>query len=65
MGIYGLTWSLTPLGGLQAGLVANGLGAPFAIAMGGLIIVGFAIYAAVSKGTARSLATLVIRNLNQ
>lgn len=44
MGIYSLTWSLQPLGGMQAGFVANFAGAPVAVGIGGLVILGFTMF---------------------
>ena len=41
--IYSLTWSLLPLGGLQAGIVAEFLDERIAVALGGLIVALFAI----------------------
>jgi MFS family permease len=38
MGVYGLTWSLTPLGGTFGGFVAELAGAPFAIGFGGFLV---------------------------
>ena len=38
MGVYGLTFGFTPLGGFLAGSVATALSAPIAVAMGGVII---------------------------
>ena len=38
MGIYGLTYSLVPLGGTVSGTVAEFAGAPVAVAMGGLLV---------------------------
>jgi MFS family permease len=55
MGIYGLTWSLSPLGGLQAGFVANFVGVPLAVTIGGLVILGFAVFIAVSSSRLRNL----------
>ena len=37
--VYGLQWSLQPLGGLWAGIVADVWGAPAAICFGGLMVV--------------------------
>lgn len=37
--VYGLQWSLQPLGGLWAGIVADIWGAPVAICFGGLMVV--------------------------
>ena len=39
--VYGLQWSLMPLGGLWAGVVADLWGAPVAVATGGLAVVAF------------------------
>ncbi len=39
MGIYALTYSLVPLGGLQAGVVAEHFGAPVAVGLGGLVVI--------------------------
>jgi MFS family permease len=41
--VYGLTWSLMPLGGLQAGAVADVWGAPVAVAVGGVAIIVFTL----------------------
>jgi MFS family permease len=50
MGIYSLTWSLMPLGGFQAGLIADSFGPPLAVALGGFGILGFGIViAAIGK----------------
>lgn len=37
MGLYVLTWGMSPIGGFQAGAVASVLGVPFAIALGGVL----------------------------
>jgi MFS family permease len=55
MGIYGMTWSLLPLGALQAGLVADRFGAPVAVAIGGAAVAVFALVLAVSNGQIRGL----------
>lgn len=59
MGFYGMTFSIMPLGGLQAGAIASivgaPLGAPIAIAVGGLAVSGFALGAALFTGRVRSL----------
>jgi MFS family permease len=41
--VYGLQWSLMPLGGLWAGVVADVWGAPAAVALGGLAVIVFSI----------------------
>lgn len=43
MGVYGLTWSLMPLGGLVAGSVATVTSAPFAIGLGATVVAAFAV----------------------
>ncbi len=45
MGFYGMTWSIMPLGGLVAGALASVafIGATFAVAIGGLAVVAFAV----------------------
>ena len=45
MGVYSLTWSLMPLGGMQAGAVANFAGAPAAVALGGSLVALLALWA--------------------
>jgi MFS family permease len=42
LGMYGLTWGFTPLGGFIAGAVASILSAPIAIGAGGIAIVSYA-----------------------
>lgn len=37
MGVYVLTWGMMPIGSVQAGAVANLMGAPFALGLGGAI----------------------------
>ena len=37
--VYGLQWSLMPLGGLQAGIIAEAWGAPVAVAFGGAAVI--------------------------
>ncbi len=63
MGFYGMTWSIMPMGGLQAGALANVafIGAPFAVAIGGLAVAAFAIGPALLNGKVRNLG----RELNQ
>jgi MFS family permease len=56
MGIYSLTWSLMPLGGMQAGLVANALGAPVAVALGGIGVFAFGVAAALFGRSIRDLS---------
>jgi MFS family permease len=55
MGIYSLTWSLMPLGGLQAGALASIIDAPLVVTIGGLVTLGFAVLVAVSNNLIRNL----------
>ena len=59
MGVFSLTYSLIPLGGLQVGLLAEELGAPTAVAIGGAITVVFAIALALRASFARSVRQAV------
>ncbi len=43
MGLYGLTWTLQPMGSMQAGAIATVLGAPAAVAIGGLAVAAYAL----------------------
>ncbi|MBI4236455.1 MAG: MFS transporter [Chloroflexi bacterium] len=53
MGVHGLTWSVMPLGGLQGGMVANFLGAPFAVALGGSAVIVYTVAVAARAGFRR------------
>ena len=55
LGIYGLTFGFTPIGGFLAGLVATALSASIAVAMGGIIIM---VYVA---GNVRSVIRISAR----
>ena len=57
MGFYSMTWSIMPLGGLQAGALANvsWIGAPFAVAIGGAAVVLFALATGTFNGRIREL----------
>ena len=52
LGLYGLTWGFTPLGGSIAGAVASVLGAPFAIGAGGVVILTYALGVVAPRKTA-------------
>jgi MFS family permease len=45
MGVYGLTWDLMPVGGTLAGTIAEFAGAPVAVAVGSIFVVGLALWA--------------------
>ena len=59
MGVFSLTYSLIPLGGLQVGLLAEQFGAPMAVAIGGAVTVVFAIALALRASFARSIRVAV------
>ena len=53
--IYSLTWSLLPLGALQAGLIADWVNPEFAIALGGVIVAVFALVIALTSQRIRTI----------
>ena len=54
MGIYGMTWNIMPLGGMQAGAIANFISAPVAVSIGGAAVVAFAsIFASANRNVRR------------
>ena len=55
MGFYGMTWSLMPLGGMPAAGLAVLIGAPFAIAAGGIAVAAFALGPALLNGRIRNM----------
>ena len=63
MGFYGMTWSIMPLGGMFAGALASiaVLGAPFAVAIGGLGVAAFALGPALLNRQVRNLGGLLAR----
>lgn len=44
MGVWSMTWFLASVGALPAGTVAEFLGAPVSVALGGLAVGGFAVF---------------------
>jgi MFS family permease len=56
--IYSLTWSLLPLGALQAGLIADWVNPEFAIAMGGVIVAVFALVIALTSQRIRTIGII-------
>ena len=55
MGVYGMTWAMMPLGGMQAGAIANLMGAPFAVALGGAVVAAYGVGNAIFNRQVRSL----------
>ena len=62
LGIYGMTWSLLPLGAMQAGAIAQFTSASFAVALGGAAVILFAVGMAVTNRQVRNLGTPVAAN---
>ncbi len=61
MGFYGMTWSIMPLGGMQAGAIANYLGASTAVMIGGLAVIGFAAGPAMLNRQVRNIGALLMQ----
>ena len=61
MGFYGMTWSIFPLGGMQASAVANVIGAPFAIFAGGVAVAAFALGPALLNRRVRNLGLTLMQ----
>ena len=59
MGFYSMTWSILPLGGMQAGAIANAIGAHWALVIGGTAVVLFALGPALLNHQVRNLTSLV------
>jgi len=55
MGVYGLTWRLTPLGGTVTGTIAEFAGVQAAVAFGGLMVTGMALTVATALPRIRRL----------
>ncbi|MCL0044179.1 MFS transporter [Dehalococcoidia bacterium] len=53
--IRGLSWSLMPLGSLQAGAFATLMSPRFAVAFGGCVVIGFALFALATPSIRRML----------
>ncbi len=61
MGFYGMTYNIRPLGAMQAGALANvgAIGAPFAVAVGGLAVVAFPIISLLANKKVRNLSAVL------
>ena len=55
MGIYGMTWSLLPVGAMQAGAIAEYTSAPLAVAVGGGAVILFAVVMGLGNRQMRNL----------
>jgi hypothetical protein len=59
MGFYGMTYNMTPLGGMLAGALAGLISTPLAIAVGGLAVAAFAIGPVMMNREVRRLGALL------
>ena len=57
MGFYGMTWSIMPLGGAQAGVIATFVGVP--VAIGGGLVAAFALGPAMINRQVRNIGSIV------
>jgi MFS family permease len=55
MGISGLAWEVTPIGGTFAGTIAEFAGAPVAVMIGGALVAGTALRIVLSKAKMQRL----------
>ena len=62
MGFYGMTWSIMPLGGMQAGAIATFVGVPVAIAIGGALVAAFSLGPALINRQARNLGSILMQS---
>ena len=62
MGFYGMTWSIMPLGGMQAGAVAAFVGVPVAVAIGGGLVAAFALGPAMINRQVRNISAILARS---
>ena len=60
MGFYGMTWNIMPLGGMYAGALAGLIGTPMAIAIGGLLVIAFAIGPALLNSHVRNIGLILM-----
>ena len=58
MGIYSITWSIILLGGLLSSQIAHHINAPVAVAVGGALVVAFALGIALGSRRVRALGSL-------
>ena len=60
MGFYGITWSIAPLGALQTGAIAEFVGVSVAVAIGGTLVLLFALGPAMINRQVRSLGVTLL-----
>ena len=59
MGLRGMMFSLAPLGSLQAGLIATAVNTPFAVGLGGSVLLAFGLLAYATSPEIRGLRRMV------
>ncbi len=59
LGLRGVMWGLAPLGALQASLIATWVNTPFAIGLGGAVVIVFALAVLALSSEVRDLRRLV------
>ena len=62
MGFYGMTWSIMPLGGMQAGAIAAFVGVPVAVAIGGALVSAFALGPALINQQVRNIGSILMQS---
>ena len=62
MGFFGMTYNFMPLGGLAAGAAATLIGTPFAVAIGAVAVMLFALGPALANKEIRNLSALLQRH---
>ena len=68
MGVFGITWSIVPLGAIYVGSVAGFIGSPshgvpIAVAIGGMMIMLFAMGPALLNKNVRQLGLLLSQHI--
>ena len=62
MGFFSITWNIMPLGGMYAGALAGFIGIPIAIALGGILVIAFAIGPALFNPQVRNIGALLTKS---
>ena len=60
MGSWVMAYNLMPMGGFQAGVVASLVDVRFAVALGGVAVMGFALLGAARSAQVRGLGVLPV-----
>ena len=55
MGVWSKTWFLASIGALPAGAIAEFVGAPLSVAIGGLAVSAFAVFVFLTAPTLRAI----------